>query len=193
MGLFDALFGQRKAKKPRRDDLFRLSTAALDLSERLRVDYQGRVAVLLRPLEALKFEELERQVTDTLALGGPDIRATSREVTDDLGFHWIILDADALDSALAAVRLVENLVDEAGFGDALTAVATDFGSFVLVYGYHRGAFYPFAQTGRETRDAAREMRIAAQLDPLLPMEKDPARWYPLWDPPWRDPSAGPRQ
>jgi hypothetical protein len=189
MGFWETLFGQGRPKAPRRDDLFRLSTALPDIQDRLGADFQGRAAVLLRPIEAHRFQQLEADVTATLALGGRDLDVTSRAVTDDLGFHWVVLRAAALDSVLAAVRLVENLVDEGGFGDALTAVATDFGAWILVYSYRRGRFYPFAQTGHETRDVSREIRVAAQLEPLLPMEKDPAAWYPLWDPPWGDPSS----
>jgi hypothetical protein len=188
MGFWETLFGQGKPSAPRRDDLFRLSTALPDIEDRLGVTYQGRAAVLMRPIEAQRFQRLEEDVERTLGMGGKDLAVTSTPVTDELGYHWIVLRAAALDSALAAVRLVENLVDEGGFGDALTAVATDFGAWMLVYGYRKGRFYPFAQTGRETRDVAREMRVAALLDPMLPMEKDPAQWYPLWDPPWGDPS-----
>jgi hypothetical protein len=188
MGFWDSLFGQRRPPVPKRDELFRLSTALPDIEDRLGAQYNGRAAVLLRAVEAHRFAELEQQLSDTLALGGRDIAVAAHTVTDSLGFHWIILSGQRLGDALAAIRLVENLVDEGGFGDALTAAAVDFRDFLLVYAYRHGRFYPFAQTGRETRDVAREVRVAAQLEPLLPMERDPAQWYPLWDPPWQDPA-----
>ena len=185
MGFFDALFGQRRPPAARRDDLFRLSTAAADIEDKLGVQYGGHVGVLLRPLEAVKFSKLEEDVNQTLALGGADIKAESRLVTDDLGYHWVILQADALDSALAAVRLTETLLEDGGFTDALTAAAVDFGDVVILYSYRHGRFYPFCQTGHQRRDNAREIRVAAQLEPLLPTEKDPSLWYPVWDPPWK--------
>jgi hypothetical protein len=50
----------------------------------------------------------------------------------------------------------------------------------LVYLTKRGTFYPFAPTGKERRDTELELRIRSLMEGDLPVEKDLARWFPLW-------------
>jgi hypothetical protein len=184
MGFFDALFGRVRPQPPKRDRLFALATAGPDIEERLGVRFAGRAAVVLRATEASHFLKLQQELADILKLGGPDLPVTAKQAEDTLGFRWVVLTADALTSVLAAIRLVENLAEDAGFPDALLAALFDFTRWALVWSYRRGAFYPFAQTGPAQRDRALEMRVGAVLSNILPIEQDLETWYPLWDPPW---------
>src|SRR5579875_552106 len=184
MGWLDALFGRTRARPARTDNLFRLSTAEPDLEEKLAAPFAGRVAVVLRDMEATRFQRIVDDVKAILGRTSDDLPVTVADAADPLHFHWVIFHRRDLTAALTAAHLVEQLAEEAGFSDALLAAMADFGSFALIYSYRRGRFYPFCQTGPNRRDNSREIRVSAVMNPLLPMESDPERWYPLWDPPW---------
>jgi hypothetical protein len=53
-----------------------------------------------------------------------------------------------------------------------------------VYGYKRGAFWPFVPTGEDQeRDNAEELELKAKLEPELPVEQDLTRWFGVFDAP----------
>ena len=53
-----------------------------------------------------------------------------------------------------------------------------------IYGYKRGAFWPFIPTGKEQeRDNAEELELKAKLEKELPIEQDLTRWLALFDAP----------
>jgi hypothetical protein len=55
---------------------------------------------------------------------------------------------------------------------------------VLIYGYKRGAFWPFVPTGEgQERDNAEELELKAKLEKELPIEQDLSRWFGLFDAP----------
>lgn len=51
----------------------------------------------------------------------------------------------------------------------------------LVYLAKRGTFYPFAPTGKETRDTELELRLKSILASDLPVESDLSNWFPIWE------------
>jgi hypothetical protein len=188
MGFLDTLFGRTRTRSARVDALFRLSTAEPDLEDKLQVRYGGRLAVVLRDMEASRFAKVLQEARDILGRSSNDLPVTVAEATDNLHFHWLIVKGKDLTAALTGAHLVEQLAEEGGFSDALLAAIADFDQFCLVYSYRHGHFYPFCQTGPNRRDQSREIRVSAVLNPLLPMEPDPGQWYPLWDPPWDAPA-----
>ena len=190
MGWMDALFGRTRTRAARTDNLFSLSTAEPDLEDKLGVRFAGRLAVVLRDMEAVRFQKIITEVRDVLGRRTEDLPVTITEAADRLHFHWVIVQSRDLTAALTAARLVEQLTEEAGFSDALLAAMADMGEFSLIYSYRHGRFYPFCQTGPNHRDTSREIRVSAVLSPLRPIEYDQSVWYPLWDPPWAgSPSA----
>ena len=52
-----------------------------------------------------------------------------------------------------------------------------------IYGYKRGAFWPFVPTGEQERDNARELELKAKLEGELPIEPDISRWFGLYGAP----------
>jgi hypothetical protein len=53
-----------------------------------------------------------------------------------------------------------------------------------IYGYKRGAFWPFVPTGHgQERDNAKELELKAKLDPELPIESDVSVWFGFYDAP----------
>jgi hypothetical protein len=184
MGWLDDLFGRTRIKRSAPDNLFRLSTAEPDIEDKLGVRFAGRVATVLRALEAHRFENVVTEVRNVLGRQSQDLPVTVADATDSLHFRWLLFQSADLTACLTAAHLVEELAQESGFDDALLAALADFGSFALVFSYRHGTFYPFAQTGRQQRDNSREIRTAAMLEKVLPIEANPELWYPLWDPPW---------
>ena len=54
----------------------------------------------------------------------------------------------------------------------------------FVYGFKRGAFWPFVPTGEgKERDNAEELELKAKLEKELPIEPDLTRWFALFDAP----------
>src|SRR6266581_2160881 len=53
-----------------------------------------------------------------------------------------------------------------------------------IYGFKRGAFWPFIPTGEsKERDNAEELELKAKLEKELPVEQDLTRWLALFDAP----------
>ena len=53
-----------------------------------------------------------------------------------------------------------------------------------IYGYKRGAFWPFVPTGKDQdRNNAEELELKAKLEHELPIEQDLTRWFGLFDAP----------
>ena len=53
-----------------------------------------------------------------------------------------------------------------------------------IYGYKRGAFWPFVPMGEEQkRDNAEELELKAKLEKELPVEQDLSRWFGVFDAP----------
>jgi len=53
-----------------------------------------------------------------------------------------------------------------------------------IYGYKRGAFWPFVPTGEgQERDNAEELELKAKLEKELPIEQDLSRWFGLFGAP----------
>ncbi|MGH3061474.1 MAG: PspA-associated protein PspAB, partial [Gaiellaceae bacterium] len=93
---------------------------------------------------------------------------------------------------VTSVHLVSSELQARGFGEQLLAALFAFESRAedrvrttyLIYGYKRGAFWPFIPTGREQeRDNAEELRLKNELEGELPIEPDLTRWLGLFDAP----------
>jgi hypothetical protein len=183
MGIFDSLFGRTKLPAGRPDGLFAVSTANLDIETKLDSPYGGKAAIVLRAVDNSAYDAINKEIHDLLALGGQDFRAKVHAQDDTMGFHWIIFEGADLEDAVNGLHMTADLIKQAAFADSLLAALFRFGDWYLVYSYRRASFYPFVPTGRSTRNNSREFRIRQTLTQSLPMEKDPERWYPLWDPP----------
>ena len=53
-----------------------------------------------------------------------------------------------------------------------------------IYGFKRGAFWPFVPKGDgKERDNAEELELKAKLEQELPIEQDLTRWFAVFDAP----------
>ena len=86
------------------------------------------------------------------------------------------------------VHAVGEELQSRGFGPQLLAAIFRFDGYehpvYWIYGYKRGAFWPFVPTGKDQeRDNAEELELKAKLDGELPIEQDISRWFAMFDAP----------
>src|SRR6266508_2731003 len=139
MGLTDVLFGRKKLKKAVEEKLFALSTARITLESDLGLKSAGSAAVVFKPLSAAEFVRAENEL---------------QELRDN-----------AFEELVATVHLVASELVARGFGEQLLAAAFRFDGkhpVYWIYGFKRGAFWPFIPTGDgKERDNAEELELTA--------------------------------
>jgi hypothetical protein len=111
-----------------------------------------------------------------------------RRRQDPYGFQWIVVRDRDFEDLVTSVHLVSSELEARGFGGQLLAALFAFEggerTVNLIYGYKRGAFWPFVPTGDgQERDNPEELRLRNELGKELPMEPDLTRWLGLFDAP----------
>jgi hypothetical protein len=92
---------------------------------------------------------------------------------------------------VTAAHAIGDELTARGFGGQLLAAVFRFDpagaggrAIFWVYGYKRGAFWPFVPTGKDQeRDNAEELELKAKLEKELPIEPDITRWFGVFDAP----------
>jgi hypothetical protein len=186
MGLLDTLLGRTKAAKPDLDELFGLPSAAITLEAGAGLRPTGVGSVCLKPAEGGGFAGLRQQIQQLLAADDDKYD----ETTDSFGFTWLVRRGDpaAITDLVGDLHTVNSSLADAGFGTALLCTLVAFSDGTnppvgLVYLYKRGTWYPFAPTGAQRRDNARELQLQAVLGSDLKVEPDLSRWFPVWGAP----------
>ncbi|TAK71037.1 MAG: hypothetical protein EPO13_00620 [Actinomycetota bacterium] len=189
MGLFDSVFGRRKAVPPDLDQLFAIPSAALTLEASLGLRPTGVGSVAFRPPEGRAFAELQSDVRALLdADAGPAVELTP----DSFGYTWLVVRTDPPDvSALVTdLHAVNVSLQDSGFGPTLLCslvgfVGADGRRLGLVYLFKQGTFYPFAPdvSGAERRDNILELQVRDELGSDLRIEPELARWFAVWGAP----------
>jgi hypothetical protein len=141
--------------------------------------------------------------------GAPDGVASVKDVSDKYGYRWILVEAGTIDDLVTRAHMVHASLEDAGWSTQLLcsvfgfrpgdpAAAADPAAadpaaadpaaaeaitrpIYLVYLAKQGTFYPFAPLDDEQRDNELELRVRGMLGDDLPIEKDLARWFPVWD------------
>jgi len=187
MGLSDVLFGRKKLKGAAKDRLFALSTANVTLQME-GIKPGGAAAVVFKPLSAAEFVRAENELQELLDKVAQDSGSKVSRNSDEFGFEWLVVRDSELEDLVATVHLIGDELQARGFGDRLLAAIFRFDGaehpVYWVYGYKRGAFWPFVPTGKEKeRDNAEELDLKAKLENELPIEKDLSAWFGLFDAP----------
>jgi hypothetical protein len=187
LGLTDVLFGRKRLKGAARDRLFALSTA------RVTLDLEGfkpagSAAVVFKPLSASEFVRAENELQELLDKVAQDSGSRVERRSDEFGFEWLVVRDPELEDLVATVHLIGSELQSRGFGDRLLAAIFKFDGkdrpVYWVYGYKRGAWWPFVPTGKEKeRDNAAELDLKAKLEGELPIEQDLSAWFGLFDAP----------
>ena len=188
MGLRDALFGRKGLKKAEREALFALPAAAVTMDVELGLRPAGVAAVIFKPLSAGEFVRAENEMQELLDLAARESSSKVERSTDSYGYEWLIIRDDDFEDLVTTVHLVASELASRGFGEQLLAAAFRFEGgklpVIWIYGYKRGAFWPFVPMGEgQERDNAEELELKAKLEKELPIEPDLSRWFGLFDAP----------
>jgi PspAB-like protein len=190
VGLTDVLFGRKRLKGAKLDKLFALSTAQVTLETELDLRPAGVAAVVFKPLSAGEFTRAEQDVDELLGVVKQTSGSDVRRRQDSLGYQWIVVRDKDFEDVVTGVHMVASELQSRGFGEQLLAADFQFerrgeGTPVhLIYGFKRGAFWPFIPTGEEQkRDNAEELRLRNELQGEMPIEPDLTRWLGLFDAP----------
>ena len=188
MGLGDVLFGRKKLKGAKLDKLFALSTAQITLETELGLRPAGVAAVVFKPLSAGEFARAEGEIDELLGVAAQSSGSDVRRRSDSYGFQWLVVRDEQFEDLVTSVHLVTTELESRGFGAQLLAALFAFdgpdGRVYVIYGYKRGAFWPFIPTGQDQeRDNAAELRLKNELEGELPIEQDLTRWLGLFDAP----------
>jgi hypothetical protein len=190
MGLGDVLFGRKKLKGARLDKLFALSTAQVTLETELELRSAGVAGVVFKPLSAGEFLRAEQEIDELLGVVAQTSGSEVRRRQDSMGYQWLIVRDRDFEDLVTGVHLVASELGAHGFGEQLLAAIFAFERrgeerrVYLIYGFKRGAFWPFVPTGEgQERDNAEELRLRNELQGELPFEEDLTRWLGLFDAP----------
>jgi PspAB-like protein len=188
VGLRDVLFGRRGLKKAEREALFSLPAASVTMEVDLGLRPAGVAAVIFKPLSAGEFVRAENEMQELLDLAAREASSRIERRTDSYGYEWLIVRDDDFEDLVTTVHLVASELAARGFGEQLLAAAFRFEGgkrpVVWIYGYKRGAFWPFVPTGEgQERDNAEELELKAKLEKELRIEQDLSRWFGLFDAP----------
>jgi hypothetical protein len=184
MGLRDVLFGRRRLKEARREPLFALPSAAVTMDVELGLRPAGVGAVVFKPLSAGEFVRAENEMQELLDVAARDSSSRIERRSDDYGFEWLIVRDDELEDLVTTVHLIGSELVDRGFGPQLLAAVFRFDGrkspVYWIYGYKRGAFWPFVPTRERDRDNAEELELKAKLEKELPVEPDISMWFALF-------------
>ena len=123
---------------------------------------------------------------ELLELAARESDSRIERTTDDFGFEWLVIRDEQFEDLVTTVHLVGSELAERGFGPQLLAAVFKFqGAKPLywIYGYKRGAFWPFVPVGERDRDNAEELELKAKMEKELPIEPDISVWFGLFGAP----------
>ena len=187
MGLADVLLGRKKLKSPAGEKLFALSTARVTLETELGLKPAGAGGIVFKPLSAGEFVRAENDLQQVLDAVSTEYGSRLERHSDEFGYEWIVVHDSDLEDEVTTVHAVAQGLQESGFGEQVLAAAFKFDGgknpVYWIYGFKRGAFWPFVPTGEKERDNAEELELKAKLEKELPIEPDLSRWFGLFDAP----------
>ncbi len=188
MGIRDVLFGRKGLKAAKREALFALPAAAVSMEVELGLRPAGAAAVVFKPLSAGEFVRAENEMQELLEVAARESASRLERKSDTYGFEWVVVRDNDFEDLVTAVHLVSAELAARGFGEQLLAAVFRFEGgkhpVFWIYGYKRGAFWPFIPAGEDQkRDNAEELELKAKLEKELPIEQDLSRWFALFGAP----------
>jgi hypothetical protein len=187
MGLRDVLFGKKKLAEPKEDKLFALTTASVTLQTELGLKTAGVAAVAFKPQSSGEFRSAFDEVDQLIDAVAQSCGSQVERKTDEFGFDWMIVHDPDLEDLVTTVHTLAAELTAKGFGAQLLAAMFRFEGgqrpVFWIYGFKRGAFWPFVPVDDKTRDNALELELKAKLEGELPIERDLTAWLGLFDAP----------
>ena len=187
MGLRDALFGKKKLAEPKDDRLFALTTAAVTLDVELGLKPAGAAALAFKPQSSGEFRNAVEDIDKLIDAVAESCGSQVERSTDEYGYQWIVIRDPDLEDLVTTMHTLATELTAQGFGSQLLAAIFKFDGgqkpVYWIYGFKRGAFWPFIPAGDQKRDNATELELKAKLERELPIEQDLTRWLALFDAP----------
>jgi hypothetical protein len=191
VGLGDLLFGRKKLKDAAGERLFAISTARITLETELQLKPAGAAGVCFKSLSAGEFVRAENELQQLLDAVAVESGSKVERRSDEFGFEWLVVRDGDFEDLVTTVHLVASELESRGFGPQLLAAVFPFdgsgfdgGRVFWIYGFKRGAFWPFVPKGEgKERDNAEELELKAKLEHELPIEQDLTRWFGVFDAP----------
>jgi hypothetical protein len=191
LGLRDVLFGRKQLKDAAGERLFAISTARITLETELNLKPAGAAGVCFKALSAGEFVRAENELQELLDSVATESGSKVERKSDEFGFEWIVVRDGDFEDLVTSIHLVASELQARGFGPQLLAAvfpfeqrAFDGGRVFWIYGFKRGAFWPFVPKGEgKERDNAEELELKAKLEKELPIEEDLSRWFAVFDAP----------
>jgi len=191
LGLGNVLFGRKKLKDAAGERLFAISTARITLETELNLKPAGAAGVCFKALSAGEFVRAENELQQLLDSVATESASKVERKSDEYGFEWIVVRDGDFEDLVASVHLIASELVARGFGPQLLAAVFPFegrgfdgGRVYWIYGFKRGAFWPFVPKGEgKERDNAEELELKAKLEKELPIEEDLSRWFGVFDAP----------
>jgi hypothetical protein len=187
VGLRDVLFGRKKLAEPQDDRLFSLTTAAVTMETELGLKTAGAAAVAFKPQSSGEFRSAFDDIDQLVDAIGQSSGSEIERKSDEFGFDWIVVHDPQLEDLVGTAHTVASEMTAKGFGSQLLAATFKFSGaenpVYWIYGFKRGAFWPFVPIGDKKRDNAKELELKAKLEHELPIEQDLTRWLALFDAP----------
>jgi len=187
VGIRDVLFGRKKLAEPKEDRLFALTTAAVTLQIELGLKTAGVAAIAFKPQSSGEFRSVFDDTDTLIEAAAKSAGSTIERKSDEYGFDWVIVRDPDLEDLVTSVHAVAQELTDQGFGAQLLAAIFRFDGgehpVYWIYGFKRGAFWPFVPIDDSKRDNALELELKAKLEGELPVEQDLTRWLALFDAP----------
>jgi hypothetical protein len=188
LGFRDVLFGRKQLKEAAAERLFALSTAAVTLDTELGLKPAGAAGIVFKPQSSGEFVRAESEMQQLLDGLAAESGTKLNRRDDEYGYTWIVLHDPELEDLVTGVHAISSELEAKGFGPQLLAAVFRFEGegkpVYLIYGYKRGAFWPFVPKGEgQERDNARELELKAKLEGELPIEQDLSRWFATYGAP----------
>ena len=187
VGLRDALFGRNKLAEPKRRPALLARHRRGDAGDGARTDHVGRGGDRVQAAVVRRVPERLRRRRPAARGGRAAVRHDDRAQERPVRLR---LDRRARPGSRGSRRGGTPLADELtakGFGSQLLAAIFRFQGgehpVYWIYGFKRGAFWPFVPLADQKRDNATELELKAKLEHELPIEQDLTRWLALFDAP----------
>lgn len=179
----DSLLGTTSLPKATLEKLFSLSAASITMQSEFDLRPSSTAGICFKPIESSRYDNAMVEIEELLSYSSKETGSTSRVVTDEYRFTWVILEDPDFEDLVSGIHLVSQTFIEKGFGAYLLCAIFRFSNgkpVYWIYNFKQGRYYPFIPAAGKTRDSATEFRIRSLLERELPIEKDVGKWYPLW-------------
>ncbi len=183
MGFMDSILGKTKLPEANINRLFALSTAAITLEASLGLKPDEAAGVCIKPMESSEYEAAKSEINDLLKISFKETGTVYSIQKDEFNYNWVVLQDPDLDDLVTGIQMVCQTIIDRGLGTQLLAAVFRFRGEPIVYwiySFKLGTFYPFVPLKNNKRASSLEFRLKSLLDKELPIEKDEAKWYPMW-------------